>query len=133
MMQKDAATPDDNSQQRVALLAALAFSLLILLLHFPFDGYVTESSYTVPSLTTCPKGDPKALLRELGAEQFNKALSACQDKFVTNELPFTEWRSNGATIYWLAFPIHALTTILSILVIGLSWFFSVRPRQSPSK
>lgn|GEM_PF-2707350 len=130
-MKDDTATPDDNSQPRVALLATMAFSILILLLHFPFDGYVTESSYTVPSFTACPKGDPKTLLRELGAEQFNKAISACQDKIVTNELPFTEWRSTGAAVYWLASPIHALATIFAILVIGLSWFFLLDQDTAP--
>jgi hypothetical protein len=30
-----------NSNQRAALLATLALFSLILLLHFPFDGYVT--------------------------------------------------------------------------------------------
>lgn len=132
-MINETAIPDDNSQPRVALLATMAFSILILLLHFPFDGYVTKSSYTVPSLTACPKGDPKTLLRELGARQFNKALVACQDKYVTNELPFTEWRSTGAAIYWLASPVHALATILAILVIGLSWFITARPRHRPAK
>lgn len=127
------ASHDDHSTHRcVALLATLALSILVLLLHFPFDGYVTESSYTVPSFTACPKGDPEALLRQLGAELFNTAISACQDKYVTNELPFTDWRSNGAAIYWLASPTHALTAFLCILVFGLSWFFSVRAR-SPAR
>lgn len=128
-MSRTANHDDHNLQQRLALLTTLALSILVLLLHFPFDGYVTESSYTVPSLTACLKGDPKALLRELGAEQFNTAISACQDKYVTKELPFTDWRSNGAAIYWLTSPTHALTTILCILLLGLSWFFSVRPRN----
>jgi hypothetical protein len=123
---------DHNPQRRAALLATLALSILILLLHFPFDGYVTESNYTVPSFTVCPKGDPKALLRELGAEQFNTAISSCQDRYVTNELPFNDWRSNGAAIYWLASPTHALAAFLCTLVLGLSWFFSIRP-SSPAR
>ncbi|KPY25678.1 hypothetical protein [Pseudomonas coronafaciens] len=52
-----------NPHQRTALLVTLALSLLVLLLHFPFDGYVTESSSIIPSFIGCPKGDPKALLR----------------------------------------------------------------------
>ncbi|RMU83434.1 hypothetical protein ALP22_200170 [Pseudomonas coronafaciens pv. porri] len=118
-----------NPHQRTALLVTLALSLLVLLLHFPFDGYVTESSSIIPSFIGCPKGDPKALLRELGAEQFNAAISACQDKYVTNELSFTSWRSNGAAIYWLTSPTHALTAVLCIIVFGLSWFSSATPRS----
>lgn len=69
-----------SSAQRISLLTTLALSILILLLHFPFDGYATQHSYTVPSFTACPKGDLKERLRELGAEEFNKTLTACQGR-----------------------------------------------------
>lgn len=130
-MCKDSVIENVNSQQRAALLATLALSILVLLLHFPFDGYVSEYSYTVPSLTACPKGDPTESLRKLGAEAFNKVISACQDEYVTKELPLTEWRSSGAAIYWLAFPMHALAVVISILIIGLACFFSARQSRSP--
>ncbi|MCK9814605.1 hypothetical protein M1B35_10830 [Pseudomonas sp. MAFF 302046] len=129
-MQKDSAIWNINAHQRFALLATLAMSILVLLLHFPFDGYVTEYSYTSPSLTVCPRGDLLQKMRELGAEEFNKAMVACQDKDVPVELPMSDWRSNGAPVYWFSSPIHAIATIISILVIGLAWFFSARSKQS---
>ena len=118
--------------QRAVLLGTLTMSLLVLLLHFPFDGYVAEYSYSVPPLTTCPKGDLMQKMRELGAEEFNKAIQACQPDFVTKELPFSEWRSNGSPIHWFASPIHALVTVLAILITGLACFVSVRPRHLSS-
>ncbi len=120
-----------SSNQRIALLATLALSALILLLHFPFDGYTTQHSYTVPSFTACPKGDLKERLRELGAEKFNNTLTACQGKFVVAELPLSEWRSNGAAIYWLASPIHTLVAVISIITFGIASFFAMRSPQPP--
>lgn len=119
-----------SSNQRIALLATLASSTLILLLHFPFDGYVTQHSYTVPSFTACPEGDLKERLRELGAEEFNKALTACQEKLVVAELPLSEWRSNGAVSYWLGSPIHTLVAVISIVVFGIACFFAMRSPQN---
>ncbi|MBH3370910.1 hypothetical protein I5R92_26825 [Pseudomonas carnis] len=130
-MQKDSAIRKINAH-RLVLLATLTVLILILLLHFPFDGYANEYSYSVPSLTACPKGDLIQKMRELGAEEFNKAVLACQDDFVTKELPISDWRSNGAPIYWFASPVHALVTALAILTIGLVWFFSVRPKRASS-
>ena len=116
-----------NSNQRLSLLATLALSVLILLLHFPFDGYVTQQSYTVPSFTACPNGDLKERLRELGAEEFNKALTACQEQLVIVELPLSGWRSNGAITDWLASPIHTLVVIISIITLGVACFSAMRP------
>ncbi|MDF4205194.1 hypothetical protein P2W50_01120 [Pseudomonas protegens] len=121
-----------NKHQRIALLLTLAMTILVLLLHFPFDGYVTEITSTVPSFTRCPKADLQTM-RAMGAEEFNNALAACQEKVFVTELPISDWRSNGAPIYWFASPIHALATALSILLIGLAWFFSVRPTGTPAK
>ncbi|MHB2242071.1 hypothetical protein [Pseudomonas monsensis] len=118
-----------SSNQRLALLATLALSTLILLLHFPFDGYVTQHSYTVPSFTACPKGDLKERLRELGSEEFNKALTACQEKLIIAELPLSGWRSNGAISDWLASPTHTLVAIISIITFGIACFFAMRPPQ----
>jgi len=120
-----------SSKQRTTLLATLALSTLILLLHFPFDGYATQHSYTVPSFTACPKGDLKEKLRELGAEEFNRTLIACQGKLVVTELPLSEWRSTGAAIYWLASPIHALVAVISVITFGIASFFAMRSPQSP--
>lgn len=120
-----------SSAQRIALLTTLALSILILLLHFPFDGYATQHSYTVPSFTACPKGDLKERLRELGAEEFNKTLTACQGTFVVAELPLSQWRSNGAAIYWLASPIHTLATVIFIITFGIASFFAMRSPQPP--
>lgn len=116
--------------QRIALLVMLASSILILLLHFPFDGYVTRYSYTVPSFTACPKGDLKDRLRELGAAEFNKAVTACQDKFVVADLPFAEWRSNGAVSYWFASPVHTLVAFISIVIFGAVCFLAMRPPKN---
>jgi hypothetical protein len=115
-----------NSNQRIALLTTVALSILIILLHFPFDGYVTQHRYIVPSFTACPKGDLKEKLRELGAEEFNKALAECQGKFVISDLPPSEWQSKGAAIYWLASPIHTLLAVISIITFGSVWFFAMR-------
>lgn len=115
------------------VLTTLTMSILVLLLHFPFDGYVSEYSYEVPSFTACPQGDLKQRLRELGAEKFNKAIQACQDEYVTKELPISDWRSNGAPIDWFASPTHALASILAIWVIGLVWYLSARPKRTVAK
>lgn len=72
-------------------------------------------------------------MRELGAEEFNKALVACQDKDMTVDLPMSDWRSNGAPVYWFSSPIHALVTIISILIIGLARFFSARSKQGSTQ
>jgi len=130
-MQKDSAIWKTNVY-RLVLLATLTMLILVLLLHFPFDGYVSDYSYSIPSLTACPKGDLTEKMRELGAEEFNKAIQACQDAFVTKELPISDWRSNGAPIYWFASPVHAFVTVLAILIIGLACFFSIRPKQVSS-
>ncbi len=122
-----------GSGPRWVVLTTFTLSILVLLLHFPFDGYVSEYSYTVPSFTACPQGDLKQRLRELGAEEFNKAIQACSDDYVTKEFPISDWRSNGAPIYWFASPIHALASILAIWVIGLVWYFSVRPKRTAAK
>ncbi|MGY1890668.1 hypothetical protein [Pseudomonas sp. SDT291_1_S447] len=114
-----------NTHQRVALLVTLAASILVMLLHFPFDGYVTKFETTLPSFTACPRGDLQSM-RALGAEAFNNALAACQPKSVITELLITDWHSNGAPIFWFASLLHALATILSVLLIGLAWFFSAR-------
>ena len=118
-----------STNQRVTLLATLALSTLILLLHFPFEGYVTQHSYTVPSFTACPKGDLKERLRELGAEEFNKAITVCQEKFIIAELPLSGWRSNGAISDWFASPIHTLVAFISINTFGIACFFAMTPQQ----
>lgn len=130
-MKKDSATGKTNVH-RLILLATLTMLIVVLLLHFPFDGYVSEYSYSVPSLTACPKGDLMQKMRELGADEFNKAIRACQDAFVTKVLPISDWRSNGAPIYWFASPVHAFVTVLAILIIGLACFFSIRPKRVSS-
>ncbi|MGU9817584.1 hypothetical protein ACU684_19565 [Pseudomonas sp. LF135] len=130
-MQKDSAIWKTNAH-RLVLLATLTMLILVLLLHFPFEGYVSEYSYSVPPLTACPKGDLVQKMRELGAEEFNKAIQACQPDFVTKELPISDWRSNGAPIYWFASPVHTFVTVLAILIIGLACFFSIRPKKVSS-
>lgn len=71
-------------------------------------------------------------MRELGAERFCKAFQVCQNAFVAKELPISDWRSNGAPIYWFASPVHAFVTALAILIIGLACFFSIRPKRFSS-
>jgi len=128
-MQKDSVI---NKNQRIAMLLTLAMTILVLLLHFPFDGYVTEVTSAVPSFTKCPKADLQTM-RTMGVEEFNNALAACEEKVFITKLPISDWSSIGAPAYWFTSPIHALATTLSILLIGLAWFFSVRPTGTPAK
>ncbi|MGV6953161.1 hypothetical protein [Pseudomonas chlororaphis] len=79
-----------NVYQRFGIFSTLAAMLLVVLLHFPFDGYDNEYSYTIPPLTPCPRGDLLTTMREIGAEKFNEALAACQDKYVIEERPFSD-------------------------------------------
>jgi len=113
--------------QRFGLFAAFTAVLSVLVLHFPFDGYVTEYTYTTPSFTKCPAANLETM-RDMGAEKFNAAIKDCQDTFVTKQIPFSEWRSNGALIYWFATPFHAILAIIFIGLVGGVWLWAARPK-----
>lgn len=109
------------------LFATFVAVLFVLLLHFPFDGYINEYSYTIPSFKKCPNANIETM-REMGAEKFNAAIAGCQDVAVTKQLPFSEWRSNGALIYWFSTPPHAIWVVIFIVVIGGLWQWAARPK-----
>jgi hypothetical protein len=98
---------------------------MVLLLHFPFEGYVTEVTYTVPAIgVRCPGGIEA--MREMGAEAYNSAITACSDKTYTKELPPEDWRSSGAIIYWFASPLHSFISIMCIFAVGVIWGWAVK-------
>lgn len=122
-----------NPTQRLGLFVALAAALLTVALHFPFDGYVTERHYSIPSSKRCPNANLETL-NAMGAEAFNAAMSACQERAVSDDLPVNEWQSRGAAVSWLVSPIHAVVSLLLIAILALAWVWAARPlSRSTSK
>lgn len=124
---------DINFAQRAGAFVAFAMALAVVFLHYPFEGYKRTYNYTVPSFMPCPKGDMKQLMRDMGAQEFNERIAACQDKFEVKDLPFSDWQSNGALIAWLAFPLRAIYGVFSILLVFAAWFFLMRSSAPVSK
>lgn len=117
-----------NLNQRLGLFICSALAVMVLLFHFPFEGYVTEVTSTVPAIgIRCPNADIETM-RKMGAVAFNDAMAACSDKTYTDELPFADWRSSGAITYWFASPLHALISVMCIFAVCGIWMWAVRPQ-----
>lgn len=115
-----------NALQRGGAFAVFLLTGLVLLLHFPFYGYVTQRSYFQEGVGSCPNG-VKAL-SEMGAEKFNEALALCQGRLVTDDLGIMPWHSTGALIDWFGYPLNSLICIVFITIAGFVWGWMFRSK-----
>lgn len=114
-----------NKKQRIGTCVALFLAGVVLFLHFPFYGYETLTfTMHAPTKPGCPS---------IGlADENTMRTTECQGTMTVDELPFTSWRSYGALVDWLAFPLNALITAALIIIIGGLWAWLFKPRQ-PSR
>lgn len=93
-----------NMMQRVGVFAVLICFMAILVAHAPWAGYVSE----IPG-TTFPN--------------FPQANSDA------TELPFLEWRSQGAMFFWFLTVRNVCIALLLLSVALIVWLFLFRTRR----
>lgn len=116
-----------NSVQRIGLFVSLALAALVLMLHYPFEGYYFESFVTTyygqgpcPGLEDLKKATSETLA------QVNEAAVKCNDAGEMQTIPFSDWRSNAPIIEWFGSVAHAISAIVFVLLLGLMWLWLFR-------
>ncbi|MEW6118759.1 MAG: hypothetical protein AB1593_01570 [Pseudomonadota bacterium] len=99
-----------NKQQRQGFLIFTSIITLIVLLHNPFGGYITdcelyEFNSSVRTELECFRGD------------------------TTDDIPFTRWISAAPLISWLAPTRHLLGFVGTFFVLGLLWLYSFKDKN----
>lgn len=118
-----------NAAQRQGYFGTLAIAILVLFLHFPFEGYVTEH-YVVTRIGVGPCPNPgleeiKQMSREQSRQHWDdmlKCSSAEEEQF----LPFTEWRSKSPISSWFSSAVHVIAAFVFVLFLGGIWLWIFR-------
>lgn len=118
-----------NSVQRRGFFGALAITFLILLLHFPFEGYDNEDLVTTHrGYGTCPSLGADGL-RTMTAEQFRQYgedMKRCSDSMELQDKPLSEWRSKAPIVEWFGSLVHSLIALIFTISIGGLWLWVFR-------
>lgn len=121
-----------NPVQRRGFFFSLAIASLILLLHFPFEGYDFEHYVTTRyGVGTCPIGADVAMkMPPEQLDQYMKDLRRCSDDGETQIRPFTEWKSKAPIIDWFGSVVHATTALIFALSLGGIWLWVFRTHNN---
>jgi len=119
-----------NPTQKIGFFLAIAFSLLVIFLHFPFNGYKKEHYVTTYyGSENCPKSSTVGQTSTIDEiNQYFDALKKCQSRGELRLLPFSKWQSKSAIIDWFSSPIHTIITLVFILAAGGFWLWVFRDK-----
>lgn len=112
-----------NVIQRSGFFASLAAIAVVLLLHFPFEGYTAYRWETNPNRHLCPSEEEfKKPVRDADYYERLKYCYEAEEKL----RPFSEWRSDKPIIPWFGSTLHTAVTVALLLVLGLFWLWVFR-------
>jgi len=94
-----------NKIQRVGFFTAITSVLLVVFIHFPFNGY-----YTHQNGERCLESWPAYIGG--GCKEYEQIMR-----------PFLEWYSTGAIVGWFGDMTNFLVTISLIFIIGFLWLY----------
>lgn len=101
-----------NKIQKTGVFVSVLLVVIVLLLHSPWDGYVT--SYDVQVLNEIPLPDGRALVG--GGTHFDH----------TEALSIFDWRTAQPIIEWFGSIVHFDVAIIFICSVGLLWVWLFR-------
>lgn len=124
-----------NPAQQRGFFGALAIALIVVFLHFPFEGYYIEE-YVRPHYIPGPckklfEEDVKNWSGEMLDQQMeeNKKCSASAGT-ETQIRPFTEWTSRAPIFEWFGSVVHAIAAIVFAISIGGTWLWVFRTHNN---
>ena len=118
-----------NSVQRSGFFVSLALAVVVLLLHFPFEGYAVNQWVVIRHGTgECPRTSREELKISTN-EQIRKQIEEyrlCTDESQEQLRPFNEWRSYSPVIPWFGSVLHTLIALCFVIGLGLTWLWIFR-------
>lgn len=119
-----------NHIQRRGFFGSLAIASLILLLHFPFEGYDIEHYVTTNyGYGPCPPYRSVEYVMKMTLEQMEqdaKDAKRCSNHGEMQIRPFVEWKSTSPIIEWFGSLVHAIVVLVFILSLGAIWLWVFR-------
>jgi hypothetical protein len=119
-----------NPVQRQGFFGSLAIAALVLLLHFPFEGYDMEHyAITRYGSGPCPAKVGLEQIKKMTSEEMNQFFDAnrrCSDETELQLLPLVEWKSKAPIVAWFGSLVHAIAAIVFSLSLGGVWLWVFR-------
>ena len=132
-LKKTLSPSGQNSIQRKGYFTTLTVFCLILLLHFPFEGYeIDQYVITRYGHGNCPRPSLDEA-KKMTIEQLNKYgddIKRCNNDVENQIRPFSDWRSNAPIIQWFGNVLHALIAAFFTYLIGGLWIWIFRSRDN---
>ena len=129
-----------NVPQKLGVFFVVTGWIVLFVLHNPTDGYLTTDTGIIP-----PSGEsapaPKKTVREVTPEEFPQFIkeqqawvAATSYRFgETIDIPFFDWRSEGAFLPQVSRIRSVLLFGLALLAIGCSWIWLFRTRPEVAR
>lgn len=123
-----------NLKQRQGFFMSVALAALILLLHFPFDGYddIEHLVITRYGSGECPPHMTIELMREMTAEEIVKVVDARKQCSNDEEMQLRsplEWKSKAPIVPWFGSLLHAIVALSFSLALGAFWIWTFRTQK----
>ncbi len=119
-----------NPVQRQGFFGSLAIAALVLLLHFPFEGYDIEHYVTTRyGFGPCAPQVSVEQINKMTSEETNQHFEAnksCSDDGELRILPLVEWKSKAPVIAWFGSLVHAIAALAFSLSLGGIWLWVFR-------
>lgn len=118
-----------NGTQRVGFFSSLAIAALIILFHFPFEGYDIEHRVvTRYASSNCHIAtlDELNKMTEAKLQEEARKQSLCSEESEMHLRPFSEWRSQAPIVEWFGSLAHAIAALCFVLVLGATWLWVFR-------
>ncbi len=118
-----------NTIQRSGFFGLLAAIAVVVLLHFPFEGYTVYQLETNPNKHLCPsKEELEKFNKTVPDTDLHARLEFLKHCYEAEEKlrPFSEWRSDKPIIPWFASTLHTAITVALLLGLGLFWLWVFR-------
>lgn len=119
-----------NPVQRQGFFGSLAIASLVVLLHFPFEGYEIEHYVTTRyGFGPCAPDVSLEQVMKMTSEETNQRFEAnkrCSNDGEFQIRPFAEWKSKAPIIAWFGSVVHAITALVFSLSLGGMWLWVFR-------
>jgi hypothetical protein len=121
-----------NPIQQKGFFVSLAIAALVLLLHFPFDGYDYEH-YVITRYSIGPCNRPPDVsvgqIKEMSYEELRQrqeAIKGCFNEGEFQTLPFFDWKSKAPIIAWFGSVVHVIAAFVFSLSLAGIWLWVFR-------
>lgn len=133
-----------NHAQRAGVFLAVACTVLIVFLHFPFYGYITKDSYPVPPKRQSLSEGCRELRKNLTYEavmaaskeqlevylecskEYNEILAEVREI----ERPFSAWESVAPIVRWFGVVLNVIVSIAFVFVLFVAWLLAFRSTRT---